>query len=300
MKPLTLSALVLVALASGACRQGTSPVAEVDIRPSQIQLAWPEYREIEIVVRPLAALPKGVTRPTVFLHLLDEPGSVVRTFDHPLPEDWKPGRTIRYRVPIYQSALAEPLAPGRYLLSIGIYGSAGRRFPLKTTGPAIARQEYQVATVDVPQARDDGPQAHFSETWMPPEAGTDRQVLVRRTLRGGAPGTIQFGPVTGPGRILVGVLVPWSSTSEARLELDPGATQPKVRVASSCASEQAEVTGSGEFDLDLTVPADASHVTCELTVEPNFKLTTRGRTESTSARLELLAWSPGPVEKTTD
>lgn len=298
MKPLTISALVLLALASGACRKATSPVADVDVHPSQLRLAWPEYREIDLAVRPLAALPGGATRPTVFLHLLDEPGSVVRTFDHPLPEDWKPGKKIEYRVPIYQSALAEPLASGRYLLSIGIYDASGRRFALRTGGREIARREYQIATVEVPPAAENGPQARFSETWMPPEAGTDRQVLVRRTLRGGAPGTIQFGPVNGPGRILIGLLVPWSSTSEARLELASGASQPKVRVTSSCASEQAEVSGSGEFDLDLSVPPDAAHVTCELNVDPNFKLTTAGRAESTSVRLELLAWSPGPVEKT--
>jgi len=293
-------AALAAALAWSGCGRNSAPVARLSVEPGQPTLAWPEYRQLEVEIVPTAELPQDLGKPTLFLHLLDEPGSVQRTFDQPLPGPWRPGEPIHYSARIYQSALSEPLAPGSYLLSMGLYVPGEGRFPLETNGRQVSKAEYQVATVRVPPVAANGSQARFSENWMPPEAGSDRQILVRRLLRADAPGKIQFGPLQGPGSILLGVALPVPMAGGARVELAAGASQPRLRVASSCGGEQAEVSGGGHFDVELPVAATASPAVCELTLEPNFRVISNGSPVATSVVLDMLAWKPGPVDGATD
>lgn len=287
-------------LLAAACARGPSPVGELSGRPAELVLGWPQFAELVLEFRPSAALPAGAGRPIVFLHLLDEPGSVVRTFDHPLPGDWRPGKPIVDRVRVSQSALAEPLAAGTYILSAGLYDPSLGRFALATGARAVAKLEYAVATLSVPAARAGDPAVRFSEQWLAPEPGTDRQILVSRTLLGEAPGTIQFGPITGPGVLHLGVRIPVDAVPGSRLEVLGGADQPAIRIASSCGGEQAEVAGTGRFDVDFSIPASPSPLTCEISVDPNFLWTTSLRAEASSARLEQLDWHPGPVDEAAD
>jgi len=301
MRRMIALSLAVVAVGWAGCHRGPAPVGGLSTQSAQLTLAWPTYEEIGVDLEPGKELPPGAARPTVFLHLLDEPGSVERTFDHVLPEDWKPGQPIHYRARIYQSALAEPLAPGRYILSMGLYDAYLGRYSLVTAGKEIARQEYQVATIVVPAVEPGGPQARFSDNWLPPEPGADRQILVRRTLRAGGPGTVQFGPLAGPGRILVGVTLPTiGPATGGRVELENGALQPQLRISSSCGGDQAEVSGGGRFDVELQVPKAGSPSVCELTLEPNFRLTVGDRPDSISVQLELLAWRPSPGDASSD
>lgn len=283
----------LLALFVGGCGGAKPPVATLAVEPQTLRLAWPEVVDLEIELRPNAELPGRLERPTVFLHLLDEPGSVVRTFDHPLPVDWRPGASIRYRQRIYQSALLEPLPPGRYLLSLGLYEADLGRFTLRTSAPEIAGQEYQIATVEIPPPSANAPDAHFSEHWLPAEPTADRQILVRRRLPDGTAGTVQLGPLSGPGRIVIGLRIPAEIGPGSRLEVLDAEAQPKVQLQSTCGGAQAEVAGVGQFDVELEVPAGSAAVTCEITIDPNFKLTSSESADSTSATLELLAWRPG-------
>jgi hypothetical protein len=286
LAPLALAAAAL------ACDGGGAPVGELEFTPREITLGWPELVEVRVRLRADRALPGGVTRPIVFLHLLDEPGSVVRTFDHGLPGDWAPGAAFDYPVRLAQSALAEPLPAGDYLLSLGVYTAEQGRFALAGEAEAIAKLEYRVASVRVPPAAADGPRARFSDDWLPLEPGADRQILARRSLAGGRSGALQFGPLAAAGKIHLRVEIPESGRDGARVELAAGASQPKVRIASSCGGEQVEVAGAGGFDVDLDVPAgDAT--TCEVLFEPNFQVRWRDRAEATSVRLALVAWQPG-------
>ncbi|MCB9378579.1 MAG: hypothetical protein H6511_07425 [Holophagales bacterium] len=278
-------------LAGGACRAPSPAVARLDARPAHLRLGFGEAAEVELAFEPLAALPRDARGPTVFLHLLDESGLVVRTFDHPLPGDWRPGEEIRYRVRIHQSALADPLEPGIYTLAAGLYDRDDGRYALETLGGEVAREEYRVAIVEVPALVTAMPHARFSEGWRPTEAGIDRQVVARRKLGGAGPGSIQFGPLDGPGKILVGIVVPASGGSQ-RVELQPDAGMAKLQIASSCGGE-IEVTGPGAHDLEIDVPAGAP-ATCSLEVRANFLVRSGESAEATSARLELLAWMRTP------
>lgn len=286
-------ALAVGALAFGGCKASKAPVARLETTPTELRLAWPESREIEIAIVPTGDLPAGVDRPIVFVHLLDEPGSVVRTFDHELRGAWKPGKEIRYRQRIFQSALASPLPPGRYLLSIGLYDQALGRFALESRGVEVAKQEYQVATVEVPATSASGPEARFSGAWLAPEATADRQVVASRKLRGGGPGTIGFGPLAGPGTIHLGLVVPGASGTGTHLEVADGGVGPKVKVSSSCGGQQSEVSGSGRFELEVDVPATSPPASCELVVEPNFVVTLSDSRETVSVRLDELSFSAG-------
>lgn len=282
-----VAGLILVAT---ACASGRAPVAELEVSPTDIELSWPEFVEVRIRLRAERPLPEGATRPIVFLHLLDEPGSVVRTFDHALPGEWEEGREYDYSVRVLLSALAEPLPAGEYLLSLGVYTPELGRFALRTDGEEIAKLEYLVGKVAVEVPGATAPRARFSEAWLPPEAGSDRQILSRRSLLGGATGTVQFGPLSEPGTMQLRVEIPEEAGDRARLELASGESQVKVRVVSSCGGEQVEVSGAGGFDLDLDVPLAAE--SCELSFTPNFQIRWRDRAETTSARLAVLAWRP--------
>jgi hypothetical protein len=283
--------LGILAGALAACRGERAPVAALEAFPQHVRLPFPQYAEVEIAVEPLVALPAGAGEPLVFLHLVDEPGSVLRTFDHRLPGPWTVGREVRYRVKLHQSALAEPLDPGRYLLTAGIYDRELGRYPLATGAREIARMEYQVAEVAVPAADERTPHARFSDNWLPAVPGADRQILARRTLRAGGAGTIQIGPLVGPGKLYLSLEIP-SGGAEARLELDAGASEPRVRVGSSCGGEQAELAGAGPHPLELAVPEAVTPWICDLEISPNFRRLTGENVEATSVRLEVLAWRP--------
>ncbi len=291
------AALALLAL---GCSRAPSPVGELAARPAELVLGWPQFAELVLELRPTAALPAGAGRPIVFLHLLDEPGSVVRTFDHPLPADWTPGEPILDRVRLFQSALSEPLPAGRYIVSAGLYDLTAGRYVLESGAREVAKREYAVATLTVPAATASDPRVRFSEQWLPPEPGTDRQILVSRTLLGDAPGTLQFGPIAGPGVLHLGLMIPGEAAAGSRLEVLETGSQPKIRILSSCGGEQAEVAGQGRFDVDLAVPGGAAPVTCEISIDPNFRLTTSLRAEATSARLEALDWRPGALGEAAD
>jgi hypothetical protein len=292
MRGLAALACLAAALGAAACRPATAPLAELETAPETIELAWPAFAELEIALRPSAPLPAAGLRPIVFVHLLDEPGSVLRTFDHDLPGEWRVDQELRYRIRLHQSALAEPLAAGDYLLSLGVYHPEHGRFGL-SGAEEITRNEYRVARVRVPPVDPGAPRARFSEEWLPPVAGIDRQVLGRRELRGGAAGRIQLGPIRGPGTLALGLVIPSKPGPGARLELLDGGDQPKLRVANDCGAEEAEVAGTGRFDVDLAVPPAEGPRSCEITVTPNFRVTKSDRAETTSVVLEVVAWRAG-------
>ena len=122
---LHLCVLVLRGLAFTACRRAGEPMAELAVAPAEFELQLGAFVELSLRIIPLADLEPGVV-PQVFLHLIDEPGSVLRTFDHALPAGFLSGREIAYRVRVHQSAVADATSPS---------ASPGRRCRPHTPAP---------------------------------------------------------------------------------------------------------------------------------------------------------------------
>ncbi len=298
MRAFLLAAIVLPCLALAACRGAGEPVAELEVAPAEIGLQLGSFVELSLRITPLADLPSGVV-PQVFLHLIDEPGSVLRTFDHTLPGEFRRGREIAYRVRIHQSAIAEPLAAGLYTLTAGLHDGAGGRFRLLSASPEVAKLEYAVATVGVPEPSPAVPGVRFSPEWLPVEPGQDRQIVARRPLAGAGPGTLQIGPLQGPGEILLRVGLP--AAGSGRLESLAADTTPKIRLHSSCGDFSAELSGEASADgsgveLLIPVPATAGPVECDLRIEPNFLVRSGDEAEARSINVEILAWRSGTAD----
>ncbi len=296
------AAVVLPLVVLAGCRGAGEPVAELAVSPAELELQLGTHVELALRIMPLADLSPGVV-PRVFLHLIDEPGSVLRTFDHDLPVPFRSGQEIAYKVRIYQSAVAEPLAPGLYTLTAGLHDGSGGRFRLRAATPKtteIAKLEYAVAAVRVPEPSPEQRAVRFSPEWLPVEPGRDRQIVARRPLAGAGPGTFQIGPLQGPGEILLrlGLPVPGTGRIE-RLSAEPTS---KIRLHSSCGDFEAELPGEPGADgsgaeILIPVPATSGPVQCDVRIEPNFVLRTGDQAEARSINIELLAWRAGaPVD----
>jgi hypothetical protein len=280
------------------CRGASEPVAELRVAPEEMELQLGSFVVLSITLRPLLDLPAGVV-PQVFLHLVDEPGSVLLTFDHALRGEFRRGRELTYEVRVYQSALAEPLPPGLYTLTAGLHDGQGGRFRLQTESPAVAKLEYAVAKVRVPPPAS-LPGVRFSPSWLPVEPGRDRQILARRPLAGAGPGTFQIGPLQGPGEILLRLGLPLPTGG--RLERISDEVTPKIRLRSSCGDFQAELSGEagadgGGVEILVPVPATPGPVDCDIELKPNFLVRTGEQAEARSINIEILAWRAGTSEE---
>jgi hypothetical protein len=275
--------LPLLALACGA----PEPVAELTVEPTAIVLPYPRFVPLRLVWQPTAELDGVEGQLYVFVHLLDEPGNVLRTFDHPFPGAWRPGEKIADEILLYQSALGAPLPAGEYPLSVGIYDGAGHRWQLRTPGREVDRAEYAVATVRVPADVDTTPRVRFSSNWRAPESGADRQILNRRALAG--EGTIRFDDLPASAEIWLGLRVPDARELKGELLLDPGATTPTVEVTTSCGPAAASLSGPGPHDVRLLV-APAPGEGCDVRLAPNFRVRLPEGYDR-SVVLETLAWA---------
>jgi len=206
------------------CGRGT-PVATLRVSPTAIHLGYPEAAPLRFEWSPSGALEKRAAAPTVFVHVRDGKGQVRRTFDHPFPQPWSPGKPVSYQIELYQSALAAPLPPGSYSLTAGLYDpSSGRRWGLTSDGAELGRREYRIAALEVPAAGSSPPaRFDFSGEWGPTEPDPSVQVLARRRLNG--PASLRFSAAAGAqGSVRLALTV---QTAPIRVESDcaPGATR---------------------------------------------------------------------------
>lgn len=291
------AAALLAVLAS--CGPGEPPVARLEIDPQVSQLDFSERRTVRLAWDLRRAIEGAEGDLNVFVHLLDEPGEVLRTFDHPFPEKWTVGRRVEYDLPLHQSALGPPLGPGTYSLSIGLYDDSGRRWPLTVAGDEIDDAEYVIGQIRVGNTTS-APMVRFSESWKPIEAGADRQVLGRRWLTDH--GTIALSEVAEPGMLWLSIVVPGVDPGVRRLVIDPGYQGTRVLVRNACGGSEIELTGEGRHEIAVPVTppqraeaGEGESSTCEIGFEPNFHLVTPGTPDRRAILLETLAWSAGPA-----
>jgi hypothetical protein len=289
MRPLPKVAAFALCLAG--CGGGQEPVARLAVEPRQVRLGYPEIAELRLTWQPLDEFAERTRGALVFVHLLDAPGEIVRTFDHPLPEGWQDGGPVTYPLKLFQSALAQPLPPGTYRLTMGLYDGRGRRrWPLSTGGPDLGRHEYQVAEVLVPPPDRAAPRFRFSPEWLPPEPGGDRQVLARRWLRD-TRGRIQVTGLGGPETLWLVIEIPAASAGQQLTVLD-GSNVPSAVVSWSCGGMEASLSGQGGHEIELPADEPPPGGTCLVEVAANYRLTVEGTPERRSIALSNLAWNP--------
>lgn len=288
-----LPAVLLMAALSASCAAGPPPVAVLTVSPTEVSIGFPEVAPLQLSWEPRGPLEGATGAARVFVHVYSQAGKVLRTFDHPFPKPWREGERVEYEIEIHQSALGPPLAAGEYHVSVGLYDTSGRRWPLSTSGEEVSDREYQVARLRI----DDGggvPMFRFSEGWKPAVPGTDQQVLGRRWLA--SRGSIAVTGLTSVGTVRLRLLVPAPEPGERRLVVDPRFSETRVLVASTCGGGEIELTGVGVHEIDVPVFESAHEPTreCEIDFTPNFHLLSSGTTESRAVLLDQLSWRPGP------
>jgi hypothetical protein len=281
----------VAALAAGACGSSEEPVAQVTVSPATATLPYPGTARLEVRWEPGAAL--GIeTTPVVFVHLRSASRAVERTFDHALPFRWQPGQVQSSTVELWQSALAPPLPPGDYVLTLGLYDPlSGRRWPLAAAGAAeVDRSEYAVAQVTVPAPSGAAPKVDFLGEWAVLEPTGDQQLLAQRWLTGD--GGLAFGGLAGPVDVDLTLTLLPPEDQGWRQVLDEGAGEAAVIVSSDCGGEQRSFSGAGvhRVALRLTPGPDAA-APCTVTIAPSFVFLDPVTLERRTVALQRLVWN---------
>ena len=245
--------------------------------PAAVRLAYPQSLPLKLDWQPARVLDRQHGRPVAFVHLTlpsEKKNVVLRTFDHPLPKAWSAGQPQSYEIEIYQSALSEPVPPGHYVLSLGLYdGDWGYRWPLQTAGQEVAKREYQIATVEVTGPDPTAPVFQFAGAWQPLEKVPTKQVLDQRCFTAAASVAVE---ATAPGTVRLLVSTPPHGPSQ-------------VRVTSSCAVGWSETVGP---EIRKWVGADVGAGRCEIRLEPAAPSSAASAGAPAGACLEVLAWRP--------
>jgi hypothetical protein len=148
--------------------------------------------------------------------------------------------------------------------------------------------EYLGAEVEVPAAvknRKSGPRFTFSEQWLPPEPGADRQLLARRWLTGA--GGMRVAGLRQPGSIWLVLRIPEPKVA-GNLKVNDGGV-PAVRIEGTCGDYEASISGPGIHEVEMPVTDPPKNGMCRLMLTPNFQFGSGG---PRSVSLENAAWSP--------
>ncbi len=285
MKTTSTAALAATLLLCAAgCQHKVSDAGSLDVQPRSITLPYPQLATVRLTWTPAAASGEGDTpsEPLVFLHLLGAKDQVLRTFDHPFPQRWLAGAPVSYDVKLYQSALAPPLAPGKYRLGVGLYDRSGRRWA----------QEYRAAEVEVPP-QPAGPRFAFSQGWLPLEAGSDKQVVARRWLSQ-QPGEIRVEAIPGPGTLWLSFRIPPGDGASQKLVYhDPATNTPAGAVGDTCGAVETGISGPGPHEVEMPIEAPGAEGACRISLVPNFHVVFPDRPAPRSVSLESVAWIAG-------
>lgn len=265
--------LIAISCAGVACR-GSRPVGRLAVTPATVTLATPLAVPLALRWTPDSVLDGAVGKPRVFVHVLDGARRIQRTFDHPLPEVWTPGREQRYEIELYLSAIGDPLPAGAYEMTFGLYDDRGReRWPLAVDGEEVGRREYRLATLVVPPGGGPAPTFAFTGGWMPIEPGPSKQVVARRCLR-------------GEGRIAVGSPPAGGTVRLAASTITESPAAPWT-VTSSCSPATASVSRTEIEWASFPVAETPALPACEI------RFTPPASGAPPALCLEALAWRPG-------
>lgn len=315
---LAASVLAAIALLVTGCGGGEEPVGSVTAEPSEILLGYPESSHVQLTWKMDADLEGTDARPLVFVHLIGDERQVLRTFDHPLPEDWQAGEEISYPLELYQSMLGPPLAQGSYRLTAGIY-TGEHRWALD--GEEVGRQEYEIARVQAPAPEIGAlPKVSYGSGWTPLAAGNDRQVLGSRALGARAKVQVSEAPEAGvlalhfetqdvpegfrmtrkveaDGDAADGSETEGSEAADsqpASLPAGGAAWTPEIRAYSSCSDHELRISGAGTSTYTVRVGEGAN---CEIDLVPNYSVEAvqpkPGEEETINlGRLMKMTWTP--------
>ena len=258
----TVLVLTVLALLSAGCGDDAQPepMARLTVDAGEVELPFARNASLPLTWSPLANREDLGPTPIVFVHLLDAEGEVLRTFDHPLDlSAWKVGEDLSYDLELFHSYLTEPLNPGRYPLTVGLYELGGDIYGLVSDYVEIDHQEFQVAEVVVPEAVEPLARIGFVGDWQAPEPSGDNQVLIRRWLGNG--GRLTFENLSSPVELHLQLNL-LEEIAGASLE---GSGAVHVQLVSSC-GEGAELFTAGVHRVDLRLdPAeDSSRCTVDL------------------------------------
>ena len=224
-----------------ACRND-DPVAVIRVEPSEIVLHADSCTPISIQWTVKRSLDDVRGQPIVFVHLLDRPNSVVRTFDHTFPEEWSPGVSHTYSIDLCLADPAGPPPPGDYLLTLGLYdGDLGYRWTLVTGADETSPREYHVASVRTRGRQGATPFLYRGE-WDPVELTEDRQIVARRRAHG-----------------VARILIRKAESPLVRMAVT-AAVDAYATIVSSCAPDQTFSIGPGSNTLTLAACDDAEIV----------------------------------------
>jgi hypothetical protein len=284
-----LSALLLLA---PGCQRETPAVGRIEVQPRAVSLPSPQLAILHLTWTPAAAGGNAaeISQPLVFMHLLDAKGQVLRTFDHPFPQRWVEGSPVSYDVKLVQSAIAPPLAPGTYRLGVGLYDPSGKRWPLDGLDKPIGRQEYLAAEVEVPSVPA-VPRFAFSGSWLPVEAGSDKQVVARRWLSD-QPGEIRIDAVPGPGTLWFSFRIPPGDGSGDKLVPHDASNSLAAVIRSTCGAVETGISGPGPHDVEIPIQGPGPDGSCRVSLVANFHVVFAARPEPRSVSLEGAAWIP--------
>jgi len=210
-----------------------APVAALRASTQTLVLPYPQRASLELSWRPLGPLGETAGSPMVFAHLVDREGRVRRTFDHPFPDTWTAGSEVTYPLHLDQSAVAPPLPPGTYDLTMGLYAAQGRRWSLDVEGAEVDDQEYALVEVTIPRPVTPTPRFEFSGGWTAPQDTGTRQVVATRWL-GGDDAELAIWGHDWPGEAVLSFSIPRLQEPEFRLRTLAPDTAPAVAVESDC------------------------------------------------------------------
>jgi hypothetical protein len=273
-----------IACTLAGCARSSEPAGKLSVEPKEVRLAYPLSIALSLSWDPARTLDRPRGRPLVFVHLLDReerPRTLLRTYDYPLAKAWTPGQAGHDVIDLYQSALSDPLPPGRYLLTAGLYDSSGgERWPLESGAAPIGKMEYRVATVEVTGPDPSAPKFDLTGEWLSAEAMASKQILVRRCLAG--PATVAVSSAGSGSRGSVRLLVN-----------DPPQGPGEVRVTSSCEPGRVESVSSEIKWLDFPIgQAQTQGGRCEITFVPVEPSPPRPSAQRLNACLDVLSWRP--------
>ncbi|MEM9290081.1 MAG: hypothetical protein AAGD01_00205 [Acidobacteriota bacterium] len=341
----SLASLTLVSCgANQPSEQESAPVGRLQVEIGGEDLPYPQWRTLHLRWQATTALPTAPSnekprsskassqapeaepQPRIFVHLVDPEGELSRTFDQDLDEPWRPGASGRLEVPIHHSALAPPLAPGDYQLTVGLYRIGGdglpdRRFPLEVDLESSSRSaartgadrpdpdspspraedattalveigtfEYSVARLAVEPVSAEAPSFSFGQGWEPTpprEELQERQPADRQSP--GARRILEDAKLD-----VLNLEVPGSLL--LRIEIPPLAEdlpkpdRPWLELTGDCSQAQRAIRQPGVHRLLLPIYPTGGEPRCRLDFFPHPIVA-----EHAPPQLQTLGWAPAQL-----